>query len=557
MQSTISSYLKDVKMKKFINTKKLEKPQFMRNYSFSSKLYKFFIYDEQSYKWRYNDIFDDFTKENRLFDSDNRSAFPLVLLFNSDKEESIKLCSKVAKNFIYKKNEANENDIFVFGILGNNADDLGLKCPIDFDICCVRPIYLILNLPESKKNLPNLNCIIFQIYSFLYFICDFKIIIAHEKYYMEQINFGNEIHVLWKSICNFEKEGNSKGSNTNKEISKTKKKDDDDDDDNEEEEDLIDENENNKKTYLLHLFEENFTPKDMKTIILFNNKQIHYTKIPVKLKAENGADRAYINIDEPFTYEVFLNILRKSMKQNKKFFAKSFSDIKILFQFLPLFRMTSFYISAVFDKKLDLKKKIEDRYLEIKKADMDNHNEFVLISMLQKEILKTFPIIDRKYFDKCNLILTEISKGISQENQDYILKELHLSSVLYLGYLGYIYESRVYWTDEEIEGLKNSYVNFLKEEYFDIIKYNYPIEKIPIIYANNEKMLLYIIKQAYEEFEFIFREYKKKIELKNQIREVEMEKGTNYTIRERENEREIKVRVELDGNLEKLIPTDF
>ena len=48
----------------------------------------------------------------------------------------------------------------------------------------------------------------------------------------------------------------------------------------------------------------------------------------------------------------------------------------------------------------------------------------------------------------------------------------------------------------------------------------------------------------------------KKLDQKS-TKEVKLEEGTNYTIRERENEREIKVRVEIGGSLEDLIEQDF
>lgn len=53
----------------------------------------------------------------------------------------------------------------------------------------------------------------------------------------------------------------------------------------------------------------------------------------------------------------------------------------------------------------------------------------------------------------------------------------------------------------------------------------------------------------------MFNDFKRKFE-KKKVVEKKMENQTNYTIRERENEREIKVRVGINGKLEDLIKQD-
>lgn len=45
--------------------------------------------------------------------------------------------------------------------------------------------------------------------------------------------------------------------------------------------------------------------------------------------------------------------------------------------------------------------------------------------------------------------------------------------------------------------------------------------------------------------------------MREKIQEIDIEKGTNYTIREIENEREVKARIEHDDKLEDLIEQDF
>ena len=45
-----------------------------------------------------------------------------------------------------------------------------------------RPIYLLLHVPKSKEELPNLKIIIFQIYLFLSAMSDVQIIVLNQKY---------------------------------------------------------------------------------------------------------------------------------------------------------------------------------------------------------------------------------------------------------------------------------------------------------------------------------------------------------------------------------------
>lgn len=192
---------------------------------------------------------------------------------------------------------------------------------------------------------------------------------------------------------------------------------------------------------------------------------------------------------------------------------------------------------------------------------MKNNDEvktdgFTLISILQKELSKNFPQIFQETVSKCNKILTELSQEFSHENSDIIEIELSISSKNNLIYLENLVNSQLYWNDEEIDNLQKGHYNFLKEEYFSIIKHHYLPDKIPIIYSDNYNILTEQKKNDSQNINQIFDDFKKKIELKKQERLIKLEEGTNYMIKERENEREIKVRVEINGDIEKLIPPD-
>lgn len=78
---------------------------------------------------------------------------------------------------------------------------------------------------------------------------------------------------------------------------------------------------------------------------------------------------------------------------------------------------------------------------------------------------------------------------------------------------------------------------------------------LPTIYYDNINVLNERIENDSKAIVLMFNDFKRKFE-KKKVVEKKMENQTNYTIRERENEREIKVRVGINGKLEDLIKQD-
>lgn len=102
----------------------------------------------------------------------------------------------------------------------------------------------------------------------------------------------------------------------------------------------------------------------------------------------------------------------------------------------------------------------------------------------------------------------------------------------------------------------DSHDSFLRNEFFDIIKALYPKDAIVHVFNKNSSILENQIEIDKKALKNIFKKYSPKndekvVNLMDSIRE-----GTNYTIKETENIREIEVIVEA-GNLEKVIKQDF
>ena len=134
-------------------------------------------------------------------------------------------------------------------------------------------------------------------------------------------------------------------------------------------------------------------------------------------------------------------------------------------------------------------------------------------------------------------------------------KELQLSSNNHIQYLLELIKHKNYWTEEQLNNLKLSHVDFLKDEFFAMIRDFCSKKDSNIVYFSKKSILENQISNDIKRLTEIFEEIEEK-QKKVQIK-VDAQKGTNYTIREKENEREVKARIDKEGKLEDLIPQDF
>lgn len=107
----------------------------------------------------------------------------------------------------------------------------------------------------------------------------------------------------------------------------------------------------------------------------------------------------------------------------------------------------------------------------------------------------------------------------------------------------------------------NTYVDFLKNEYFDIIRWNTKEKIYDMIYEENYDFVENQIKTDKNKIDELFQIFIDKINTKKNTVEQDIkediQKSTNYAMKETENLREIKVNVQVNQDLKSEIEQDF
>lgn len=112
-----------------------------------------------------------------------------------------------------------------------------------------------------------------------------------------------------------------------------------------------------------------------------------------------------------------------------------------------------------------------------------------------------------------------------------------------------------YSTKNQIENMINGNTRFLRKEYFSIIKAITDPKLFPLVYQDNKDILDSQIKESNQ----IIAQFAQPIldQFKNKVKNVNAEesskKGTNYTLKETENLRELKIEVKTVDKLEFVI----
>lgn len=201
------------------------------------------------------------------------------------------------------------------------------------------------------------------------------------------------------------------------------------------------------------------------------------------------------------------------------------------------------------------------RYSEIELSQIEKGNSFIIISNLKQEITAVIPSFDDEFNNEINSILAEIKSEGNKKNRDLFESEIKISSQIYLDYLKEKINSKFYWTEEQMDLMLNTYIDFLKEEFFDIIQLNSTEQIYNMIYEDNYDIVENQIKNDKIKIQELFKAFidkinTKKIPKEQDIKE-DIQKGTNYAMKETENLREIKVTVQINQDLKSEIEQDF
>ncbi|KAK8876539.1 hypothetical protein M9Y10_006756 [Tritrichomonas musculus] len=326
-----------------------------------STLYKIFSYDEHKNHWRFHSsVFEQFTKDKRI--ELGNSQAPLILFINSFEEDAISVNSNFI-NSLYPNLNLSKDEIFIYALCDKSLLSLNFKMDYSDKVkASIKPLFLLLHVPESKENNPKIKIIVHQIYSFLSLICDIKIMILNQNYYNEQIEFMKNIIKINQQ---YQKESNSSDNSNNDLFSESISS----SDENNEEEEEVENNEEEEEDFE---FASKVICKDSKIIFLINDASISFNKKIEQIIHENTFfmnisshidDESrihYINIKDTKTYESFLVSLNKLIINNK---CSIVDEVRNNFNAIKNSEICGIYIDLFIDDKMpELKKIIHQRY---------------------------------------------------------------------------------------------------------------------------------------------------------------------------------------------------
>lgn len=189
----------------------------------SQKAYKIFKYSDHNKIWKFNDdVFHKFCKDKSL-NTDSLKT-PVVLFLNSIEEKSKSIISKL----ISRPNPDDKEDsqtIYVYTFCDRDLSMMNYQIDSNSNESSnIKPIFLLLHVLQSRENDKEINQIVAQIYSFLQYISDVKIVILNQKYYTGQIEISSGMTKLYSK-----KDAQKNFSNKSSLIYKSDKTKDDDD----------------------------------------------------------------------------------------------------------------------------------------------------------------------------------------------------------------------------------------------------------------------------------------------------------------------------------------
>ena len=183
------------------------------------------------------------------------------------------------------------------------------------------------------------------------------------------------------------------------------------------------------------------------------------------------------------------------------------------------------------------------------------------MSKLHEEFTTFSPLTDKDFRVECSTNYSLMRKTFTTVNDNSVVDELRKSSEKNLEILQKYLTDENYWTKNQISNMIDSNTRFLKKEYFSIIKSIADPKLFPLVYQDNKEILDAQIKESNEKIKKFAEKILDKFKKKNDVIDVDAEesskKGTNYTLKETENLRELKIEVKTADKLETVIEQDF
>ena len=265
-----------------------------------------------------------------------------------------------------------------------------------------------------------------------------------------------------------------------------------------------------------------------------------------------------LDINNKESYEIFLNEITTILSYSQT----NISIIKDNFNFLHFTMLSTGYLKfrSEFNNKKILLSMLEKRYEQIKSNSKEKSSSDV-ISQLYREINIFSPIFDTIFIQECQSLLVSLRFNASKIYNSFFASELKKSADLYFAKIKDSIKNISYLSYDKMGTFVRNYQNFIRNEFFDIIKSKTEDSMLSFVYEDNIDVLNSLIDNAEERINALFSAIRYNIEKKKKIIQNDAKDSaktkTNYVLKETENLREIKISVEVNKDLTSKIEQDF
>lgn len=497
-------------------------------------IYKLFVYNEVAKIWTVNQ--NELRSFQQILKYDRNALTPLVLFMNSYENDSKSVISQLISGSFPDLND----QIFVYAIRNKNFSQI-----IDYSFSNLNfsnkvPVFLLLHVPKSMETMPNISTIIIQIYSFLSMFVDFEVVVLNNNRFSDQLEMTK---LITKIANSYEKENALI-------IQKKKSK-------------VFQMEEFNintlpfvfKKGNIIFLYELAGSNSETDQLITSNQFFKNITTIDGKESEIHLIDSKNLN-----SYGSFLSYLAKSLENG----TNQLMTITKNFSFVDQYTVSDFFIYIMRQKeawKDELIKSINMRLNELKSKKDKKENEVSLLLKLGKEISSISPPFAIDFNNECNLILSGLKENLSKSKRSIIESEIRISAKSHIEFLEREVKKKPYWTKRQINIIKNGHSSFINKEFLDIIKGITTDKAYNMVYEDNIDIADKQFESDEKDLANIFKKYEENLELQKKIIKQNIlentDKSLNYTMRETEHLREIKIVIESDEDFESKIPQDF
>ena len=568
-----------------------------------TNLFRLFYYDEKEKIWmRDYETYKALKKNKNFMKGKAENKISIVVFSNSDEKDVLSMVYKFAS---IQNPSLDDEQICVYGFCESKIAFFNFE--IKLESSNEVPLFLFLHVPEKKRKMKNIGMIIFRIYFFLSILSDVDVVILNKEYYQQQLStiaLINNVKYSYGEIDIFsiDSKTESFSSSLNSIVSskskngddssdgdedddfiekKIYKDEDDEDDDNNEEEDYV------NNVSMLNRIEPRFFKRKKNCILLVNDNAIKGDITSNKKKNELfqniddllnknanhqeekffkdkqvlfSAQIHFINVNDENTYRDFLSNLIENVLTHNSLPEEVLNNTL----YIKGSQIGKKYVDIKSNKNYveSLKKSIDLRYDMLRCFYKGKKGVIETFQNLEDEMVKYYPLIDASYRKNCAALINAKIQNVIESSNVNIEDHLKESSEKHLEYLESVIKAGSIWNKEMKDSIKKNHVNFLKKEYFDIINYFYKKNEFIPAFRNpsNRKILDDVINDDVIKLFNMFKEFKKQLNKeKNQNMvsvDVAFRRATNYSIRETENVREIKITLDSE-NWENEIEQDF